>query len=79
MRDTGGKEDSDEATSFDGVITREELSKAQRYDKSLKGIREKARMSDKLYFWKEGILMREPYHIIGKDLIIIPKLQEIIF
>ena len=73
MRDTGGKENSDEATTLDGVITHEELSKAQRYDKSLKGIREKARMSDKLYFWKEGILMREPYHIIGKDLIIIPK------
>ena len=73
MGDTGGKEDSDEATTLDGVITREELSKAQRDDKSLKGIREKARRSDKPYFWKECILMRVPYHIIGKDLIIILK------
>ena len=53
LGDNGGNEESDEATTLHGVI-REELSQAQRYDE--KGIREKARMSDKPYFWKEGIL-----------------------
>ena len=52
MGDTGGNEESDEATTLDGVTTHEELSQAQSYDESLKGIREKARISDKPYFCK---------------------------
>ena len=55
------------------AVDTEELIQVQRYDESLKGIREKARMSDKPYFWKEGFLMSEPYHIIGKNLIIYTK------
>ena len=47
MGDTGGNEGSDKTITLDGVITREELSQAQSYNESLKGTREKARVSDK--------------------------------
>ena len=43
LGDTGGNEESDEATTLDRVIIREELSQAQRYDESLKGVRVKIR------------------------------------
>ena len=54
------------------VLTREGLGEAQWYDKTLGKIREKAGKEERPYFWKEGILMREPYQALGKSLIIVP-------
>ena len=55
------------------ILTWEELGKAQRYDAMLANIREKAYKGCGPYFWKEDILMREPYHVSGKELIMVPR------
>ena len=57
------------------VLTREELGKAQRYDAMLANIREKSYKGGGPYFWKEDILMREPYHVSGKELIMVPRVD----
>ena len=66
-----GEAESDEV--LDGVITREELSKSQRNDDTLKHIRDKAVINKEPYFWHKGVLMRKPYNTLGKDLIMVPK------
>ena len=60
-----GEAESDEV--LDGVITREELSKSQRNDDTLKHIRDKAGINKEPYFWHKGVLMRKPYNTLGKD------------
>ena len=55
------------------VITPEELGKAQRYDPTLKIIREKVGKPNSPYFWENGLLMREPYYTLGKKLIVLPQ------
>ena len=55
------------------VLTWEELGKAQRYDATLANIREKAYKGGGPYFWKEDLLMSEPYHVSGKELIMVPR------
>ena len=64
-----GEAESDEV--LDGVITREELSKSQRNDDTLKHIRDRAGKEPD--FWHKGVLMRKPYNTLGKDLIMVPK------
>ena len=56
------------------VLTRKSLGEAQRYDKSLKYLREKASKVGEPYFWKGGLLMREPYQPLGKNLLILPEI-----
>ena len=56
------------------VLTRKSLGEAQRYDKSLKYLREKAGKAGEPYFWKGGLLMREPYQPLGKNLLILPEI-----
>ena len=58
------------------VITREELISQQEYDPSLKLIRKKAEHGDDVYFYHNNILMRKPYHVLGKDLIVLPKVAQ---
>ena len=58
---------------LDGVITREELSVSQRNDDTLKHIRDKAGINKEPYFWHKGVLMRNPYNTLGKDLIMVTK------
>ena len=55
------------------ILTQEELGRAQRYDTTLANIREKAYKGGGPYFWKEDILMREPYYVSGKELIMVPR------
>ena len=55
------------------VITPEELGKAQKYNPTLKIIREKVGKPNNPYFWENGLLMREPYNTIGKKLIVLPQ------
>ncbi len=55
------------------VITPKELNKAQRYDPTLKIIREEVRKPNHLYIWENGLLMREPYNTIDKKLIVLPQ------
>ena len=62
----------DLAGALTEVLTREGLGEAQRYDRTLGKLREKAGKEKRPYFWKEGILMREPYQALGKRLIIVP-------
>ena len=44
------------------------------YDATLANIREKAYKGSGPYFCKEDILMREPYHVSGKELIMVPRI-----
>ena len=62
---------TEEVGESSSVVTWEELGKAQWYDATLANIREKAYKGGGPYFWKEGILMREPYHVSGKELIMV--------
>ena len=55
------------------VITLEELGKAQRYDPTIKIIRERVRKLNSPYFCENGLLMREPYNTLGKKLIVLPQ------
>ena len=64
---------AEEVGESSSILTREELGKAQRYDAMLANIREKAYKGGRPYFWKEDILMREPYHVSGKELIMVPR------
>ena len=54
-------------------ITPEEVGKAQRYDATLKIIREKVEKPNSSYFWENGLLMREPYNTLGNKLIVLPQ------
>ena len=54
------------------VFTRAKLDEAQRYDQDLNSIRVKAEKASEPYFWWGGLLMREPYQPLGKNLLIIP-------
>ena len=75
--DRDGDTESDEIVEYlDGVITRTELGHAQKYDSSLTKIREKASKDSEPYFWSNGILMRKPYHTLGKKLIVVPKVAQ---
>ena len=56
------------------VLTKEKLGEAQRYESDLQGIREKAKRAGDPYFWHGGLLMRKPYQILGKNLLIMPKI-----
>ena len=60
------------AEKLEGVLTKDELSRAQRYDTTLKIIREKARVREEPYYWADNLLMRKPYHPQGKALVIVP-------
>ena len=55
------------------TITPDHLKKLQKDYPSLQKIREKTKTQGAPYFWKDDILMRQPYHTNGKELIIIPK------
>ena len=55
------------------TISPEQLKTAQLTDSTLEKIRCKARKENSPYFWQDGILMRMPYHIQGKDLVVVPK------
>ena len=55
------------------TITPDHLMKLQKDDPSLQKIREKTKTQGAPYFWKDDILMRQPYHTNGKELVIIPK------
>ena len=61
-----------EVAIFD-TITPDHLKKLQKDDPSLQKIREKTKTPGAPYFWKDDILMRQPYHTKGKELVIIPK------
>ena len=61
-----------EVAVFDS-ITPDHLKELQKDDLSLQKIREKTKTQGAPYFWKDDILMRQPYHTNGKKLIIIPK------
>ena len=61
-----------EQNIFD-TISANQLKEEQLTDSSLEKIRVKAAQQNRLYFWKEKILMRKPYHVQGKDLIVVPK------
>ena len=50
------------AEKLEGFLTKDELSRAQRYDTTLKIIRKKARVREELYYWADNLLMRKPYH-----------------
>ena len=50
------------AEKLEGVLTKDELGRSQRYDTTLKIIREKARVREELYYWADNLLMRKPYH-----------------
>ena len=77
LEDRDGDAESDETVEYlDGVITRTELGHAQKYDSSLTKIREKASKDSEPYFWSNGILMRKPYHTLGKNLIVVPKVAQ---
>ena len=67
---------TEEVGESSSILTREELGKAQRYDATLANIRKKAYKDGGPYFWKEDILMREPYHVSGKELIMIPRVAQ---
>ena len=56
------------------LLTKEKLGKAQRYDSDKQGIRGKAERAGNPYFWQGGLLMRKPYQILGKNLLIMPKI-----
>ena len=57
------------------VLTRKTLGEAQRYDRSLKYLREKAGKAVEPYLWKGmGALMREPYQSLGKNFLILPEI-----
>ena len=43
---------------------------------SLIFIRERASKDSEPYFWSNGILMRKPYHTLGKNLIVGPKVAQ---
>ena len=60
------------AEKLEGVLTKDELSRAQRYDTTLKIIREKARVREGPYYWADSLLMRKPYHPQGKALVNVP-------
>ena len=60
------------AEKLEGVLTKDELSRAQRYDTTLKIIREKARVREEPYYWDDNLLMRKPLHPKGKALVIVP-------
>ena len=60
------------AEKLEGVLTKNELSRAQRYDTTLKIIREKVRVREEPYYWAANLLMRKPYHPQGKALVIVP-------
>ena len=55
------------------TISPEQLKTAQLTDSTLEKIRCKAGKEESPYFWQDGILMRKPYHIHGKDLLVEPK------
>ena len=59
------------AEKLEGVLTKDELSRAQRYDTTLKIIREKARVRERPYYWADNLLMRKPYYPQGKALVIV--------
>ena len=61
-----------EVAVFD-TITPEYLKKLQKDDPSLQKIREKTKTQGAPYFWKDDILMRQPYRTNGKELVIIAK------
>ena len=58
------------------VLTRKSLGEAQRYDKCLKYLREKVDKAGVPYFWKGGLLMKEPYQSLGKYLLILPEIAQ---
>ena len=51
------------AEKLEGVLTKDELSRAQWYDTTLKIIREKARVREEPYYWADNLLMRNAYHL----------------
>ena len=55
------------------TISLEQLKTAQLTDSTLEKIRCKAGKENSPYFWQDGILMRKPYHIQGKDLLVVTK------
>ena len=55
------------------VIFQEELRSAQQSDPMLEKVRERIDKVNSLYFWDKGLLMRQPYHMGGKNLILIPQ------
>ena len=65
-----------EQNIFD-TISANQLKEEQLTDSSLEKIRVKAAQQNSPYFWKEKILMRKPYHVQGKDLIVVPKVARV--
>ena len=61
-----------EQNIFD-TISANQLKEEQLTDSSLEKIQVKATQQNSPYFWKVKILMRKPYHVQGKDLIVVPK------
>ena len=59
------------------TISPEQLKTAQLTDSTLEKIRCKAGKENSPYFWQDGILMRKPYHIQGKDLVVVPKAAQV--
>ena len=55
------------------TISPEQLKTAQLPDSTLENICCKAGKENSPYFWQDGILMRKPYPIQGKDLVMVPK------
>ena len=60
------------AEKLEGVLTKDELSRDQRYDTTLKIIREKARVRKEPYYWADNLLIRKPHHPKEKALVIVP-------
>ena len=55
------------------TISQEQLNTAKLTDSTLEKICCKAGKENSPYFGQDGILMRKPYHIQGKDLVMVPK------
>ena len=55
------------------AISPEELRSALQSDPMLKKVRERVDKVNSQYFWDKGLLMRQPYHMGGKNLILIPQ------
>ena len=58
---------------MDKAISPDEFKEEQHSNPSLRKVRDKARHAGSPYFWENGLLLRKPYCVMGKDLVIVPK------
>ena len=51
------KESAEAADKLEGLLTKDELSRAQKYDSTLKTIRENARVREEPHYWADNLLI----------------------